>query len=201
MSGQYLRQMNDNLGPHSWDCPKCGELKRETEGMLFGAQEQSLRTRNTMAGINGSAVSPICRLNKTTNETVNHIATECQSIWNVSKSGVTREVIRACHNSCDSKQGSKADVGRDIQTDRMIIARRPVIVVVMKEERKVSLTDIATNWDSRIEEKELEKEQTYISGSEDRAPEKLEHEGRVRPCGRWDSWSHVEEFADTSRQQ
>ena len=51
-----------------------GFLKKETEGMLFAAQEQELRT------IDKQTVSPKCRLCGTKGETVMHLVSGCPQL-------------------------------------------------------------------------------------------------------------------------
>ena len=48
-------------------------LKKETDGMLFTAQEQALRTNSIKAKVDKQPVSPKCRLCGTKEETVMHL--------------------------------------------------------------------------------------------------------------------------------
>ena len=48
-----------------------------------------------------------------------------------------------------------------IQTDHVIEARRPDLVVVDKKERSCKIIDFAVSGDSRIEEKEKDKTEKY----------------------------------------
>ena len=50
-----------------------GFLKKETEGMLFAAQEQALTTNSIKEKIDKQAVSAKCRLCGTKEETVMHL--------------------------------------------------------------------------------------------------------------------------------
>ena len=51
--------------------------------------------------------------------------------------------------------------GFSIQTDHVIEARRPDLVVVDKKEKSCKIIDFAVPWDSRIEEKEKDMTEKY----------------------------------------
>ena len=55
-----------------------GELKKETEGLIIVAQDQSLRTSVVKARIEKLDVSPMCRMCNAVEETVFHIVSECR---------------------------------------------------------------------------------------------------------------------------
>ena len=57
-----------------------GFLKKETEGMLFAAQEQVLRTNSIKAKIDQQPVSSKCRLCGTKEETVTYIVSGCTKL-------------------------------------------------------------------------------------------------------------------------
>ena len=55
-----------------------GDLKVETEPLLFAAQEQALRTNSAKFNIDKSVESPLCRLCGQKVKTINHIISECK---------------------------------------------------------------------------------------------------------------------------
>ena len=57
-----------------------GSLKRETESLIIGAQVQALQTNYSKARIEKRTNDAKCRLCKTKDETVSHIASECSKI-------------------------------------------------------------------------------------------------------------------------
>ena len=59
--------------------PKNGDLKVETEALVFAAQEQALRTNYIKFNIDKSLESPLCRMCGQKGETVNHIS-ECMCL-------------------------------------------------------------------------------------------------------------------------
>ena len=55
-------------------------MKKETECMLFAAQEQALRINSIKAKIDKQPVSPKCRLCGTKEETVMHLVSGCPKL-------------------------------------------------------------------------------------------------------------------------
>ena len=55
-------------------------MKKETEGMLFAAQQQALRTNVIKAKIEKQPVSPKCSLCGTKEETVMHLVSGCPKL-------------------------------------------------------------------------------------------------------------------------
>ena len=62
LHGQILRQTEDVRDKLSWDWLRKGDLKKETEGLITAAQDQSLRTNLIKAEIDKQEVSPSCRM-------------------------------------------------------------------------------------------------------------------------------------------
>ena len=63
MHGQFLREMPETVDKvKTWEWTRNGDLKVETEALIFAAQEQALRTNYIKFGINKSVESPLCRL-------------------------------------------------------------------------------------------------------------------------------------------
>ena len=52
-------------------------MKKETEGLMVAAQDQSLRTNVWTARIEKANVSPLCRMCGVVEETVFHLVSEC----------------------------------------------------------------------------------------------------------------------------
>jgi len=65
-NGKFLRQL-------TWEWTTKGDLKVETEALIFAAQEQALRTNYVEINIDKSVDSPLCRLRGQKGETINHI--------------------------------------------------------------------------------------------------------------------------------
>ena len=59
---------------------KKGNLKRETESLLFVAQNNAIRTNYIKAGIDKTQQNSRCRLCGDRDETINHIISECSKL-------------------------------------------------------------------------------------------------------------------------
>ena len=64
----------------SWEWIRTGELKKETEGLIFAAQDQALRTNAVKARIENQNVSSKCRMCGSHDETVQHILCSCPKL-------------------------------------------------------------------------------------------------------------------------
>ena len=62
LHGRFLRCTEEVASSKTWEWLRRGELKKETEGLITAAQDQSLRTSVTKARIEKSDVSPMCRM-------------------------------------------------------------------------------------------------------------------------------------------
>ena len=80
LQGQFVQKTQEIADIMSWNWIKNGFLKKETEGMMFAAQEQALRTNAIKANIDKQPVSPLCRLCMKTPETVMHLASGCTKL-------------------------------------------------------------------------------------------------------------------------
>ena len=167
----------------TWEWLRRGELKKETEGLITAAQDQSLRTNVMKARIEKSDVSPMCRMCNAAEETVFHIVSECRVHAQTEYRGRHNKLAKVIHWDLCKKYGAKVQSkwydhvpekveetdhvkilwDFNIQTDHVIEHRRPDVVVLDKHEKMCHLIDIAVPGDSRVEakEKENEKVQKY----------------------------------------
>ena len=53
-------------------------MKKETEGLIFAAQEQALRTNWIRKNIDGQEVSEQCRVCGERDESITHLIAECK---------------------------------------------------------------------------------------------------------------------------
>ena len=79
LHGQFKRE-TDNLSGVSWEWTRTGELKKETEGLIFAAQDQALRTNAVKARIENQNVLSKCRMCGSHDETVQHISCSCPKL-------------------------------------------------------------------------------------------------------------------------
>lgn len=177
MNGQYLRQTEEQAAPETWKWMQRGSLKRETESLIVAAQDQALRTNYRKARIEKSSNDPKCRLCKEKDETVSHLVSECSKIAQTEYKRRHDKVAAAVHWSlCKKHDLSHSEKWYDhraeavtenekvkllwdfnIQTDKVIEARRPDIVMINKKTKECQIIDIAIPSDTRVEKKEEEK--------------------------------------------
>ena len=69
LHGQCPRQTKDVVSKESWRWLKEGNIKRETESLIFAANDQALRTNQIKAKIDQSQADDKCRMCGNANET------------------------------------------------------------------------------------------------------------------------------------
>ena len=181
LHGQFIRETEKVADKQSWSWLKQGDLKRETESLIFAAQEQALRTNAIKASIDKQNISPACRMCGNASESVTHITSACQKLAQTQYKHRHDKVGKKIHwllskkynLECTDKwyQHSPEPVAENeevkilldfmIQTDRVIEHRRPDIVVVEKIGGKCFIVDIAVPGDHNVQQKELEKKTKY----------------------------------------
>ena len=181
MHGQHIRDTKEQAAPETWKWMRRGTLKRETESLIVAAQDQALRTNYRKAKIEKSGGDPKCRLCKERDETVSHLVSECSKIAQTEYKKRHDKVAAAVHWSICKRHGlphsekwydhrappvienTKVKLLWDfnIQTDKVIEARRPDLVLVDKEKKECQIIDIAIPGDTRVWRKEEEKMEKY----------------------------------------
>jgi hypothetical protein len=181
LHGQYIESIKENDQQATWNWLKIGQLKKETEGLITSAQDQSLPTNSHKARICKQDISPMCRMCGEREETINHIISECSKLAQTEYKGRHDKVAAAVHwglcrmndIECSKKwyehraekvienEHVKLLWDFSIQTDRVIEHRRPDIVLVDKKARKTWIIDIAVPADKRAKSKEQEKRERY----------------------------------------
>ncbi len=181
LHGVYHRQIEevaDIKKSYQW-LEKAG-LKDSTEALIMAAQEQALSTRSIEAGVYHTRQDPRCRLCKDAPETVQHITAGCKmqagSAYMERHNQVAVIVYRnICHEYGLEVPRSKwktppkvvendrAKILWDfkIQTDKLVMANQPDIVLIDKQQKKALVIDVAIPSDSNIRKKEHEKLEKY----------------------------------------
>ena len=72
LGGAFVQQISDDAEEESWRWLRNGFLKKETDGLILAAQEQSLRTNSINCSIDKTSETPLCRLCGDATETVRH---------------------------------------------------------------------------------------------------------------------------------
>ena len=181
MYGKYLRDMDGKDLQNSWKWLRSSDLKRCTEALICSAQEQELRTNNIKHFVDKSQDSPLFRMCDQRNETVSHIVSECTVLaqkeylkrhnnvcqyihWRLCKKfdlEATKNWYEYKPKGCVENEKVKLLWDIVIQCDREIIARKPDIILIDKENKLTKIIDVAIPGDARVVEKEREKIDKY----------------------------------------
>ena len=153
-------------------------MKRETESLIVAAQNQSIRINLVKVKIDKNLGDSLCRMCRKVDESIDHIVSCCNKL-------AQKEYKRSHDNLVHWKLSRKCnfEVGNkwyehkpgsilenedykilwdfSIQTDHVIEARRPDLIVVDKKVRSCEITDFAVRGDSRFAEKEKDKIEKY----------------------------------------
>ena len=62
LHGQFVRKTEEVRIEETWGLIRTGSLKKETQGLIFAAQKQTLRTNQIRKKIDGPEVSEKCRM-------------------------------------------------------------------------------------------------------------------------------------------
>ena len=147
----------------------------------MAAQDQALPTRWKKVHIEKQGGTSLCRMCNEKEETIFHILSECPKLaqseykkrhdkvaqlvhWNLCiRYGLEHKRNWYEHVEETVTENNKAKILWDfsIQTDHVIQARRPDIIVKDKEIDHTWIIDIAVPGDKRVEEKEREKIEKY----------------------------------------
>ena len=77
---QYWRQTKEVRSEYNLVWLQNGDLKRETESLIVGAQNQSIRTNLVKAKIGKSQKDTLCRLRKKADESIDHVFSGCSKL-------------------------------------------------------------------------------------------------------------------------
>ena len=179
MHGQYARNLVETGADveETWSWLHQQDLKKETEGLIIAAQDQALRTNYIKFRIDKTATSPMCRLCHNKSETIDHVLSGCPKLSQSEYKRRHDNVAAAIHwcmcrkyqIECKDKwyehRADKVAENDDVkllwdfhmQTDHVIEARRPDIVLVKKKEATAVIVDIAVPGDTRIKTREEDK--------------------------------------------
>ena len=173
LHGPFKRETEDQSGV-SWNWIRTGELKKETEGLIFAAQDQALRTNAIKARIEHQNVSSKCRVCGSHDETVQHILCSCPKLAQTEYKKRHDVVGRVIHwelckeygvdcsdkwyehfpKSIEENEEVKLLWDFTIQTNREIHHRRPDIVIQKKKTMETIIVDIAVPGEEETEKYE-----------------------------------------------
>ena len=153
LHGQYLRQTKEVRSDQCWAWLQNGDLKRETESLLVAAQNESIRTNLIKAKIDKSQGDSLCRVCSKVDESIDHIVSGCSKLTQKKYKRRHDNLGKIVHwklaKKCNFEAGDKWYEHEpesvlenedykilwdfSIQTDHVIEARRPDLVVVDKK--------------------------------------------------------------------
>ena len=183
MQGQYRRQITAIADPSSWHWLKYQDLKKETESLIIAAQDQAIRTNYIKHRVDKSTTSPLCRLCRSSSETIDHILNGCPKLAQTEYKMRHDKVAAAIHWSLCNRFGFQTSktckwyehraekvIENDavkilwdfhVQTDKKIEHCRLDILILKKHEKEAILIDIAVPGDTRIIDREQDKILAY----------------------------------------
>ena len=178
--GRFKRLTSDISHEKTWTWLRKGNLKRETESLLIAAKNNVIKTNHIKARIDKMLQKSRCRLCCDRDETINLILSECSKL--AQKEYKTRhdwagkvihwEMYRKFKFDRTNKQymhnpepvleneTHKFLWDFEIQTDILISARRPDLIIINKKEKKnrtCRIVDFAVPADPWVKLKECEK--------------------------------------------
>ena len=176
-----MRQTKEVRSDQCWAWLQNGDLKRKIESLIVAAQNQSIRTNLVKAKIDKSQGDSLCRMCRKVDGSIDHIVRGCSKLaqkeYKRRHDNLGKIVHWKLDRKCNFEAGHKwyeheAEIVLEnedykilwdfsIQTDHVIEARRPDLVVVDKKERSCKIIYFAVPGDSRIEEKEKDKIEKY----------------------------------------
>ena len=180
--GRFKRLINNISYDRTWTWLRKGNFMRETESLLIASQNNATRTNQIKAKIDKTQQNSKCRLCGDRDQTINHIIRKCSKL--AQKEYKTRHdwVGKAIHYeickrfkfdhtnkwyvynpaSVLENNAHKLLCHFDMQTDLLISARRPDLIIINKKKRTCKTVDFTVPADHRIKLKECEKKDKYL---------------------------------------
>ena len=150
--------LNDISPEKTWTWLRKGKFKRETVSVLIVAQNNAIRTNQIKARIDKTQQNSKCRLCCDRDETINHIISECSKLaqkeykirhdwvgkvihWELCKKFKFDPTNKwYVHNPAAVLENDTHKLlwDFDIQTDHLISARRPDLIVINYKKRELA---------------------------------------------------------------
>ena len=183
LNGGFKQLINNISHDKTWTWLRKGNFKRETVSLLMAAQNSAIRTNHIKPKIDKMQQNSNCRLCGDRDETINHIISECSKLaqkeykarhdW-VGK-GIHWEMCKKfkfdhankwyMHNPAPVLENDTHKLLWDfnIQTDYLISARRPDLIIINKKKKICKTVNFAVPADHRIKLKECEKKDKFLN--------------------------------------
>ena len=152
------RKSTIRIFQETWIWLRKGNLKRDTDVFLIAAQNNAIRTNYVKAIIDKTQKNSKCRLCGNRDKTINHIISECSKLaykdyktrhnwvgmvihWELCKKlkfvHTNKWYVYDSESVLENKM-HKVLWDFEIQTDLLISARRPYLVIVNKKKRELA---------------------------------------------------------------
>ena len=154
LHGKFMRDVSKVADARSWQWLRAGYLGKGTEGYVFAAQEQALRTKFFRATIEREDVGPKCRVCCKEVESVGPVASGC--------SGLAQREYRRRHDRIGLREYWELCRKYGIKSADVRYKEVPD-EVRMSEDGKVEIwwVDFSVPWDKNVVSKEDEKINNY----------------------------------------
>ena len=153
---RFKRLINNISGDKTWTWLRKGNFQRETKSLLIAAQDSAIKTYHIKARIDKTQQNSKCRLCGDRDETINHIISECSKLaqkkykarhdwvgkvihWEMCKKLKFDHTNKwYMHNPAPVQENAPHKLLWDlkIQTDHLIPARRPNLIIINKKKKK-----------------------------------------------------------------
>ena len=162
--GRFKRLINNISHDKTWMWLRKGNFKRETESLLMAAVNSAIRTSHIKARIDKTQQNSKYRLCGDRDETINHIISECSKLapkeykarndwvgqvihWEMCKKFKFDHANKwYMHNPAPILENDTHKLlwGFIIQTDHLISARRPDLIIITKKKKKRKFAKFST---------------------------------------------------------
>ena len=150
--------------------------------MIFVAQEQAIRTNLIKKKIDKSQEQTKCRMCNRTDETINHIVSECPKLaqreykrrhdwvgrrihWEICRANGIYVISKWYEHQPEAViENSLCKIlwGFTAQTDHFITSRRSDMICIDKKHHEYQIIDFAIPCDTRVDDKEVEKIEKHL---------------------------------------
>ena len=174
-----------------WTWLRKGNFKKETESLQIATQNNTIRTNHIKVRIDKTQPNSRCRLWDDRDETINHIISKCSKLaqkeYKTRHDWVGKRIywelckkLKFDHSNKwymhNPESGLEKEMHKllwdfEIQTNHLVSARWPNLIIIKKNERTCRIVDFAIPADHRVKLKECKKWDKYLN--------------LVRNCGSW----------------
>ena len=155
--GHFKRLINNISHQKTWTWLRKGNLKKETESLLIATRGNAIRTNHIKARIDKTQQNSKCRLCGDRDETINHIISECSKLaqkeYKARHDWVSKVIHWEMCKKCQFDHANKCYMHNpvpilengthkflwdfNIQTDHLIPARRPDLIIINKRKENL----------------------------------------------------------------